>query len=948
MRILRTRLKDIGPFSDFTLNVSDVEGTVVAIKAPNGSGKTCALEMAWLGTCYRDTATQGSLIERATSRDSFVESDVEAEDGKVYTIRHEVDAVARKGESVVVRQGETEPLWKGTKVSAFAEWAERHLLPRDVLTSTVFAVQGANGFIGLGSAARISVILKAVGVARVERMAELARAGRKRIEGDLQTSRLRVSDARAALPDVDKLTRSREEIEGRIERGAEQLARVQTDLDAAKAMATDSALARARYREQVEARNGVVARRDALVAELADLRGQLENLDLGQAQRDVAQWEARAKESAATLERVKIEAADIERRQQVARQLRIDRQRLTDELARAQARTAATSKLVANNQYVLDHAEELRAALAKAESLRQRIQELELSAVGAKADLERHGADVARYDADRVLNNEAAAEAERRIDRATRALLERDQVEAAVSSIETRKASLTAALESEAECKRELEELRSRTLVDAEGRIRGLRGGLIAVTDLDPKLPAEAAAALALVTLEADDSLVAEAAELPGMIAVAADELQTWSEFVAKLREECARIGELGAKLPAIQAAEEELASATSERNRAQSAAADAESLAASSDTARKAAAIRLQDAGTGIDSAHRDQVALEPLLKRAAALATAESRLAELRPQLALEQADETRILTELGALPEAEVVPIAPDIERYRNAAAGDAQQARAYAEQAVRVATSIDRLRPQLAGVEAELSGTEAKLAAMPEPVPPGEDPDLSSLEGALLSERDAYDEALREYSATETLIAQAIEQQARVDALELETRTLEAELSDWTRLALDLGRDGIQSAEVDSAGPELTTLTNDLLLNCHGPRYSVSIETSRTKANGKGATDECRVMVRDTEDGSEREARLHSGGECVVLGEAVSLALTMMACQRSGVRGAYLVRDESGAALDPQNARVYLDMLRHAARVTNAGKVLFVSHSEDVQRMADSVIEIRRSA
>jgi DNA repair exonuclease SbcCD ATPase subunit len=103
-----------------------------------------------------------------------------------------------------------------------------------------------------------------------------------------------------------------------------------------------------------------------------------------------------------------------------------------------------------------------------------------------------------------------------------------------------------------------------------------------------------------------------------------------------------------------------------------------------------------------------------------------------------------------------------------------------------------------------------------------------------------------------------------------------------------------------------------------------------------------------MVRDANDNSERESRLHSGGECVVLGEAVSLALTMMACRRSGVRGATLVRDESGAALDPQNARVYLDMLRHAAKVTHAPKVLFVSHSEDVQRMADSVLEIRGAA
>ena len=72
--------------------------------------------------------------------------------------------------------------------------------------------------------------------------------------------------------------------------------------------------------------------------------------------------------------------------------------------------------------------------------------------------------------------------------------------------------------------------------------------------------------------------------------------------------------------------------------------------------------------------------------------------------------------------------------------------------------------------------------------------------------------------------------------------------------------------------------------------------------------------------------------------------MSLALSMLACRRAGVDGPTLVRDESGAALDPANARGYVSMLRRAAQVIGASHVLFVSHSKEVQELADARIDI----
>ena len=98
----------------------------------------------------------------------------------------------------------------------------------------------------------------------------------------------------------------------------------------------------------------------------------------------------------------------------------------------------------------------------------------------------------------------------------------------------------------------------------------------------------------------------------------------------------------------------------------------------------------------------------------------------------------------------------------------------------------------------------------------------------------------------------------------------------------------------------------------------------------------------VRVIDTECGRDAPAETYSGGEKTILGEAVSLALSTLACRRSGVDRPTLVRDESGAALDADKAVAYVAMLRRAAEMIGADRVLLVSHAAEVQGLCDARI------
>jgi DNA repair protein SbcC/Rad50 len=258
--------------------------------------------------------------------------------------------------------------------------------------------------------------------------------------------------------------------------------------------------------------------------------------------------------------------------------------------------------------------------------------------------------------------------------------------------------------------------------------------------------------------------------------------------------------------------------------------------------------------------------------------------------------------------------------------------------------------NELLPQLEAATAELERAESAVREVPPMLdePPGNPAaDLAAAEAAHAKAVKDHRELHDRIATLEARERQSREAEQQVAEIDVERLRLETELADWTRLAGDLGRDGLQALEIDAAGPELTALTNDLLHTCHGPRWTVRVETQRLASDGKRLLEGCDVIVLDTQNGREAQGETFSGGECVLIGEALSLALTMLACRRAGLRGITLVRDESGSALSPGNARAYVAMLRRAIEQVGAHQCLLVSHFPEVQELCDSRIEIKEA-
>jgi len=205
-----------------------------------------------------------------------------------------------------------------------------------------------------------------------------------------------------------------------------------------------------------------------------------------------------------------------------------------------------------------------------------------------------------------------------------------------------------------------------------------------------------------------------------------------------------------------------------------------------------------------------------------------------------------------------------------------------------------------------------------------------------------------------SAVEVRLATWREKRAQLDTIDTQLGEVQTEWREWSLLAKALGRDGLPVLEIDAAGPTVSAYTNDLLAVCFGPRFTVELDTQAEKADGKGTKEVFDLRVLDNlRGGDARDLADLSGGEQILVDEALKNALALFINARHAGAVETLWRDETTGPLDPENALRYVEMLRRVREIGHVRHVLFVSHNPaaaalaDVQlRLADGRVTVRR--
>lgn len=250
-------------------------------------------------------------------------------------------------------------------------------------------------------------------------------------------------------------------------------------------------------------------------------------------------------------------------------------------------------------------------------------------------------------------------------------------------------------------------------------------------------------------------------------------------------------------------------------------------------------------------------------------------------------------------------------------------------------------LDALAPELAAAVAERTRLEAGQV------------EVTGLQRDLKAARQAWDVLTSRLAQHESFLRDTARDRATWDTrcaeladVERRIAILDQTLVEWDLLARALGKEGVPELEIDAAGPTISAYTNELLAVCHGTRFSLDLVTQVARADGKGMKDQLTVQVLDNRAGGvARDIADLSGGEQVIVSEALRNAIGVYCNRRSPMPVRTCWRDETVGALDPENAFRYVAMLRKVLELGGYHQILLVSHNLDVAAACDAQVRVR---
>lgn len=183
-------------------------------------------------------------------------------------------------------------------------------------------------------------------------------------------------------------------------------------------------------------------------------------------------------------------------------------------------------------------------------------------------------------------------------------------------------------------------------------------------------------------------------------------------------------------------------------------------------------------------------------------------------------------------------------------------------------------------------------------------------------------------------------------AELDAHDARLYTLHADLIEWHVLSKALGRDGLQTIEIDEAGPAVSTYANTFLESSYGTRFTLDLITQEARraksADGSTMKEVFELRVIDARDGIVKDIVDLSGGEKIIVEEALKSAIAVFVNLRNPHPIRTCWRDETTSGLNPEAVGPYMQMLRRVCQVGGFHHLILVSHNQDACLMADAQV------
>lgn len=164
----------------------------------------------------------------------------------------------------------------------------------------------------------------------------------------------------------------------------------------------------------------------------------------------------------------------------------------------------------------------------------------------------------------------------------------------------------------------------------------------------------------------------------------------------------------------------------------------------------------------------------------------------------------------------------------------------------------------------------------------------------------------------------------------------------EISDYSILEKAFSNTGIQALELEAAAPNIAELTNLILLDSYGDKFSVSFSTLEQKKDK--LVDDFTINVTNHETGWTTPIELLSKGEKVWITEALYYAFSIIRMERTNFSFNVRFVDESDGGLDSDVRLKYFNMINSAHKSGNARLTILITHSPEIKDIVQQVINL----
>ncbi|MCK5607585.1 hypothetical protein KAR91_37220 [Candidatus Pacearchaeota archaeon] len=179
------------------------------------------------------------------------------------------------------------------------------------------------------------------------------------------------------------------------------------------------------------------------------------------------------------------------------------------------------------------------------------------------------------------------------------------------------------------------------------------------------------------------------------------------------------------------------------------------------------------------------------------------------------------------------------------------------------------------------------------------------------------------------------------EGEITAIEKRIAGVNKEIIRWSILARACSNDGIIPLEIGDAAPNISGITNELLAECYGSRYSIKISTQSEKAKG-GMKEDFDITVIDSETGESVSITEKSGGQTTWIEDALTRAICLYNIHSGAKVYGTMFCDEKDGMLDADKKTEFMSVKRKALELGSHEMEIFISQTRDLQDLADGHI------